>query len=320
MTTPGGGRSPAASLREATPGSDDAASQPHSGVSKLVIALAVVIVIIVVGMTVLSSVLQPPVVRLTSRLDYQSGTFSQWTEQQLHRVEQEAIVTSPARRGYPHTARFTVAPGDQTSGQTGLERAEVAADVAQTGDPAEGKDQWFAWSSFLPTGTHVDTPSGWLVFTQWHQTGNTGAPNVSFGLSRGDPVGVWLSAAGQGFRDGQPTWAGGWDLGAIPTNAWVDFVVHITWSTNPKVGHITVKINDRQVADTPAATLYSGMSAYMKQGIYRGSSAQTQTIYHTGTRIGPTEDSVTRETCLTSPGNDVPILGYFRRLACRWRS
>jgi hypothetical protein len=320
MTIPGRRRSDTDRLGDSTPGSDDSPNRPHGWVKKLVIALAVVIVIVVAAETIVSAVLKPPVVRHTSRLDYQSGNFSQWSEQQLHRFEQEAIVTSPARRGYPQTARFTVAPGDQTSGQTGLERAEVAADDARTGDPAEGQDQWFAWSSFFPTGTHVDMPSGWLVFTQWHQTGNTGVPNVSFGLTRSNPVGVWLSAAGQGFRGGQPTWAGEWNLGAIPTNAWVDFVVHITWSTNPKVGHITVKINGTQVADTPAATLYSGMSAYMKQGIYRASSAQTQTIYHTGTRIGPTEDSVTRETCMTSPGNDVPILGYFRRLACRWRS
>ena len=30
----------------------------------------------------------------------------------------------------------------------------------------------------------------------------------------------------------------------------------------------------------------------LKQGIYRAVSAQTQTIYHTGTRRGPTEASV----------------------------
>jgi hypothetical protein len=320
MTIPARSRSDTARPGDSTPGSDDSPKRPRGLVKKLVIALAVVIVIVLAGGVTLSAVVIRPVVPVTSRLDYQRGNFSQWTEQQLHRSEQEAIVTSPARRGYPHTARFTVAPGDQTSGQTGLERAEVVASVAQTGDPGEGKDQWFAWSSFFPTGTHVDMPSGWLVFTQWHQTGNTGVPNVSFGLSRSNPISVGLSAAGQGFRGGQPTWSGEWNLGAIPTNAWVDFVVHITWSTNPKVGHITVKINGRQVADTAAATLYSGMSAYMKQGIYRASSVQTQTIYHTGTRIGPTEDSVTRETCMTSPGTDAFILGYFRRLACRWRS
>jgi hypothetical protein len=58
------------------------------------------------------------------------------------------------------------------------------------------------------------------------------------------------------------------------------------------VGHIIVKMNGVQVADAPAATLYAGMTAYLKQGIYRKASAQTQTIYHTGTRRGPTEASV----------------------------
>src|ERR1035437_2358502 len=162
MTIPGRRRSDTDRLGDSTPGSDDSPNRPHGWVKKLVIPLAVVIVIVVAAETIVSAVLKPPVVRHTSRLDYQSGNFSQWSEQQLHRFEQEAIVTSPARRGYPQTARFTVAPGDQTSGQTGLERAEVAADDARTGDPAEGQDQWFAWSSFFPTGTHVDMPSGWL--------------------------------------------------------------------------------------------------------------------------------------------------------------
>jgi hypothetical protein len=34
------------------------------------------------------------------------------------------------------------------------------------------------------------------------------------------------------------------------------------------------------------------MSAYLKQGIYRMSSPETQTIYDTATRIGATEASV----------------------------
>jgi Polysaccharide lyase len=119
-------------------------------------------------------------------------------------------------------------------------------------------------------------------------------PHVAFELTRSNPIGVMLRARGQGLSGGRPTWSGEWNLGGIRTNAWVDFVVYITWSTNPRVGHITVKINGRQAANTAAAAVYPGMSGYMKQGIYRANSMQTQTIYHAGTRRGPTLASVAR--------------------------
>jgi hypothetical protein len=58
---------------------------------------------------------------------------------------------------------------------------------------------------------------------------------------------------------------------------------------------MTVKTNGKTwLNNAPCANLYPGQSAYFKQGIYRASSEQTQTIYHTGTRIGRTQDSVTR--------------------------
>lgn len=167
------------------PDSPDFPTRSSGLVRGIVIVLAVVVV---AGGIVTSAVLTPPAATapaatapadpLTSRLDYQTSDFTQWTEQHLLRSEQEAIVSSPARSGYPRTARFIVAPGDHTSGRSEVERAEVAASAAQTGDPGEGKDKWFAWSSFFPAGTRVDEPDGWLVFTQWHQSGTTGVPNI----------------------------------------------------------------------------------------------------------------------------------------------
>ena len=328
MTIPGRRRSEVASLGEATPGSEDAANRPHGVVRKLVIAVAVVIAIAiaVAGGTTVSAVLKNPVVPLISRLDYQTGNFSQWTEQQRHRFEQEAIVTSPARRGYPHTARFTVAPGDYTNGGTTAERSEVMASVAQTGNPAQGQTMWFAWSTFIPAGTRVDSNAtspvgdGWLIFTQWHGTSNTGGnPNIDFSLTKGAATPhLVLDTEGGSGRSTAQQWV---QSTAFPLGRWNDFTVGVVWGESSSVGRITVKINGTTWVDNAScANLFTGQSSYFKQGIYRASSAQTQTIYHTGTRIGPTEDSVTRETCMTSPGNDVPILGFFRRLACRWRS
>lgn len=229
-----------------------------------------------------------------SVLDYQTGNFSQWTEQHLARAVQEAIVATPARVGYPATARFIVASGDHTFGQVNEERAEVMATSAQTGNPIEGGALWYAWSSFFPTGTYVDPAPSWLAFTQWHQTANSGVPNVAFFLNPGIPVKAQLVVRGQSLNltTGAVGYYGEWVLGTVPLNSWVDFTVHITWSANPALGRVTVKINGTQAADVACATLFAGQSAYMKQGIYRANSARTHTIYHTGTRCGTTEASV----------------------------
>ncbi len=226
--------------------------------------------------------------------DYQAGQFGQWSQIQSARASQVEIVTTPARSGYPETARFIVAPGDYTNKGKTAERAEVMASITESGTPSEGDTQWYGWSSFFPTGTYVDAPNGWLIFTQWHQSGDAGVPNIDLSLSKTDPVQAILSVSGQSLAPQSitPTWRNEWWLGVLPLNQWVDFTVGITWSADPAVGHIAVKMNGVQVADAPAATLYAGMSAYLKQGIYRKASAQTHTIYHTGTRRGPTEASV----------------------------
>jgi len=328
MTMPGRTRSGTATRGDSALNPDDVQTRPQGLVKRLVIALAVVVLAggIALSACEASPVAILPAAPLTSRLDYQTSDFTQWTEQHVHRSEQEAIVTSPARTGYPHTARFVVAPGDYTNGGTTAERSEVMASIAQTGNPAQGRTMWFAWSTFIPAGTQVDSDAtspggnGWLVFSQWHGTANSGpGPNIGFALTKGTSTPHLILGTNGGSGSGtRSQWV---QSTALPLGQWVDFVVGITWGTSSSLGRMTVKTNGTTwLNKAPSANLYPGQSAYFKQGIYRASSAQTQTIYHTGARIGPTEESVTRETCMTSPGTDVPILGYFRRLACRWRS
>jgi len=234
------------------------------------------------------------------RLDYQTGNFSQWTERHLHRAAQEAIVSRPARVGYPHTARFVVAPGDYTNGGTSAERSEVMASIAQTGNPRQGQTMWFAWSTFIPAGTHVDSNAtspvgnGWLIFTQWHGTANSGpGPNIAFALTKGTSRPRLVLDTNGGSGSGRKSeWV---QSTALPLGQWVDFVVGVTWGTSSSVGRMTVKTNGKTwLNNAPCANLYPGQSAYVKQGIYRASSRQTQTIYHTGTRRGLTLASVTR--------------------------
>jgi Polysaccharide lyase len=308
VTMLGRTRSDTATRGDSALKSDHGQDRPHGLARRLVIAVSVAVLAGGVALSARETrpVATSPSAPLTSLLDYQTSDFTQWTEQHLHRSEQEAIVTSPARTGFPQTARFVVAPGDHTGGRTGVERAEVMASIAQTGNPAQGRTMWFAWSTFIPAGTHVDSNAtspvgnGWLVFSQWHGTASSGpGPNIAFSLTKGTATPRLILATNGGSGSGtrsewvQPT--------ALPLGRWVDFVVGITWGTSSSVGRMTVRVNGTTwLNNAPCANLYPGQSAYFKQGIYRASSRQTQTIYHTGTRIGPTEGSVTRATGRTS--------------------
>jgi hypothetical protein len=305
---PGRTRSDTATRGDSALKSDDVQKRPHGLARRLVIAVSVAVLAGGVALSARETrpVATSPAGPLTSLLDYQTGDFTQWTEQHMYRSEQGAIVTRPARAGYPRTARFIVAPGDYTNGGTSAERSEVMASIAQTGNPAQGRTTWFAWSTFIPAGTHVDSNAtspvgnGWLIFSQWHGTANSGpGPNIAFGFTKGTSTPHLIvgtnGGSGSGRRSGwvQPT--------AFPLGQWVDFVVGITWGTSSSVGRMTVRVNGTTwLSNAPCANLYPGQSAYFKQGIYRASSRQTQTIYHTGARIGPTEGIVTRATGRTS--------------------
>ena len=230
-------------------------------------------------------------------LDYQTGDFSQWAEQQYFRSAQEAIVTSPGRAGYPDTARFVVTPGDYTNGGTTAERGEVRASETATGNPTQGQTMWYSWSTYIPNGTNVDSDAaspvgnGWLLFTQWHGSGSSGNPVIGFGLSKGTATPHLIIDAQGG--SGPSTTQEWFQPNPIPLGVWNDFVVGVTWGETAAVGRITVKMNGATLVDNAAcANLFFGFSAYMKQGIYRSASNQTHTIYHTGTRVGPTEASV----------------------------
>jgi len=231
----------------------------------------------------------------TFRLDYQSGNFSQWTEQQYYRSAQQAIVTTPARSGYTDTARFIVGPRDYTNGGVTAERSEVRASAAQSGYPVNGQTMWWAWSMYLPSGFYVDSDAespvgnGWLIVTQWHCESNTGGGHlgISLGLTKGTTTPhLYLDATNSEWVDPQP----------LPLGVWNDFVMGITWgdSNHAGVGHVTFKLNGSTLVDAAANTLQVGQSAYFKQGLYRAASNRTHTIYYTGTRRGPTLASVAR--------------------------
>jgi Polysaccharide lyase len=239
----------------------------------------------------------PPPAAAALLLDYQTGNFAQWNAQQLYRAAQQAIVTTPAHVRYTDTARFVVAPGDYTNGGTTEERSEVMASTAQTGNPAQGQTMWFAWSMYVPAGFQVDSDAespvgnGWILCTQWHGTADSGGgPNIALGFTKGTATPRLTLDTNGGDMNQRSEWV---QSTAFPLGQWVDFVVGLTWGTSSSVGRMTVKLNGTTWLNNAAcANLYTGQSAYFKQGIYRSASNRTHTVYYTATRRGLTEASV----------------------------
>jgi Polysaccharide lyase len=224
--------------------------------------------------------------------NFQTGNFSQWAMVQEAWSGGATIVTSPARHGYPDTAKFTVRPGDHWDSSL-TERAEVAASTSQT-DASEGRDQFYAWSALFPTGTAIDE-GGWLLFTDWHQTANTCPPPLAFYLTDAIVPHIEVATRGGVLNQSDCTWqySNMFDLGTLPTGSWTDFMVHVKWSSNPAVGMLAVRINGHDVLRPVAVSnLFTGQAAYLKQGLYRSNMTRTSTVYMTGTVRGDTQTSV----------------------------
>jgi polysaccharide lyase-like protein len=221
--------------------------------------------------------------------DYQTGDLSQWHAIEAAAPGRVSIVTSPARPGYPETARFVVEPGDHTNSPKS-ERAEVSTTQEQAGG-YEGVETWYGWSTLFPTD--LNPPAGKTsIFTQWHQTKSAAAescpPNVAFKVdARRSPTSILLTVRGGSLTNCDPQSIVSWDLGPIVSDTWHDFVVHVMWSSDPTVGFVEVWMNGRMVVpQTTLATLYTDQGVYLKQGFYRPSSSLTSTIYQTATERG----------------------------------
>ena len=112
----------------------------------------------------LVAVTAPPAsAEILKRLDYDSGSFGQWTSVQRAAPGRVAIVKSPVRQGR-YASRFIVKPGDHPV--PGGERAEVMWNSRENA----GETSWWRWSTYFPTGFHPNL-GGWNIFTQWHHTG-----------------------------------------------------------------------------------------------------------------------------------------------------
>jgi hypothetical protein len=234
------------------------------------------------------------------RGDFETGTLTQWDNGvQAKDASRVAVVSAPLRQG-KYAARFEVRPGDNNVAGSGTgERAEVLA-KASTTDGVEGHESYWAWSTYFPST--FDAPmGGWNAFTQFHHTGPTGQANMMFAVA--DMKSLTLRVMG-----GDPNAPARKDfvLAPLQKGAWYDLVLHVKWSASASTGFVEAWINgNRVVPKTFTPTLYSGMSAYAKQGYYRSAYSNTTVVYQDGMRRGSSYEEVAADFPSTTPSFSV---------------
>jgi hypothetical protein len=198
--------------------------------------------------------------------DYQTGSLSQWSSKEIAHSSDLQIVTSPTPGGDTYAMQVTLNPGDIVDDGN-------RAEVDYTGDePAEGALRYYHWQTYFPSD--FDSANTWQLFTQWHHTGNDGSPPLQI-LTEGNQIEL-------DNTDAVAYWSTPLVLGT-----WHDFIVHVLWSSDATVGGVEVWYDGQHVLPfTNGATLFSGMSIYLKQGLYRNSDVDyTQVLYHCGTTV-----------------------------------
>jgi Polysaccharide lyase len=204
------------------------------------------------------------------------------------------IVTSPVRQGR-YAAKFVVRPGDDPIHSTG-ERAEIYLDTSLT-RATIGREQWWGWSTMFPKAFKPSPKSSWNIFAEFHRTSARCAPPLSFEVNDAvTPARLNFQAWGGPLDPTTCTnpYRKKWNFAPLERNRWYDFVFHVKWSPDPRVGFVQVWVNGEEVVPkTHTATMYTGQGIFLLLGFYRAPSSVTSVVFQDGMRRGDSFADVT---------------------------
>ncbi len=197
------------------------------------------------------------------RGDFESGDISQYSSTQRVSADRLQVVQSPVSQGR-YALKATVRQGDDPINSSGNRN-----ELVYQGREKEGSEYYYRWKVLFPR----DYPSArtWQVFTQWHHTGCCGSPPVEF-FVYGEELRLTLT-------DSVTPWKAKLERGV-----WQDFIFHVRWSSDPKVGFVELWHNGvRVLSRFMHATMYPGQGLYLKLGLYRSDTVQpVGVVYHDG--------------------------------------
>lgn len=235
--------------------------------------------------------------------NFETGNFSQYQDNPWdHQPPQEVtIVTSPVRvGGYAFRARIN---GTSENGQ---QRAEL---VPEWRNIVEGDDLWVAFAVYLAPG--FPTTVAWQSIAQFKNTA-LGSPPLELDVESGQ---FYLSG-GYDHPDGNRSMPYQQLGGGAVTGQWVDWLLHVKFSSNPTVGTVDIWRDGVQVLTAykpPGGTLYPSQESYVKMGIYRSpslSTASIPTLYMDEWKIGTTRADVEIVSSGNTAGANRLFLAY----------
>jgi MYXO-CTERM domain-containing protein len=201
------------------------------------------------------------------RGDFETGNISQWNGRaQLVSADRLQVVSSPVRQG-KYALKTTVKQGDDPINASGNRNELVRTNENAT----EGKEYYYAWSTQF--ANDFPSPNTWQLFVQWHHASNYGSPPVEFTAINEQ---IRLQIGGNPSR---VVWST-----KLTRGTWHDFVFHVKWSADPKVGFVELWHQGKRVLPkTYIATSFPGLANYMKAGLYRNETiAPTGVVWHDG--------------------------------------
>jgi hypothetical protein len=198
------------------------------------------------------------------RGDFETGDRSQFnTRPQMVSADRLAVVTSPVAEG-KYALKATVVQGDDPINSSG-NRNEL---VHQGREPV-GSEYYYRWKVlFDPSFPSERT---WQLFTQWHHDGCCGSPPVEF-FVYGEEIRLTLNDSVTPWRT------------RLVRGVWHEFIMHVKWSPDPKVGFIELWYDGQLVLPKRfIGTMYPGNLNYLKLGLYRNDTVKpVGVVYHDG--------------------------------------
>jgi len=174
--------------------------------------------------------------------------------------------------------RTEVHDGDTAVGSH--ERCEVSS-FGKFWNDHDGDERWYEFGVKFEAFPSMGSADDWLIFFQWHQVNDDGAPALAMSLHNDGKV--YFERANDTDDEDIPVWT-------PALNTWYNVVVHIKWSTSSSTGFIQCHVDGvEKVAKISRKTMYSTDHTdpyYVKFGQYRRSSISgTSTVKHDNIRV-----------------------------------
>ncbi len=223
------------------------------------------------------------------RGDFETGNRSQWDREQTVSSSRLQVVSSPVREGR-YALKTIVRQGDDPINASG-NRNEL---LYLSREPS-GSEYFYKWSTLFPKS--FPRSSKWQVFTQWHHDGSSGSPPLEFFIIDDE---IRLRAGGV---NGPIVWRT-----PLQREQWNDFVLHVKWSADPKVGFVELYHNGELALPLKkVATQFSGQRNYLKLGLYRDESISPEgVVFHDGFTVATKLEDVMPPPVVATPTPEAP--------------